>query len=128
MVKYLLDTSVILLSSLHPERLSVTAQEICAAPDAELVLSVASLWEITIKAQMRKLPIENPEGWLGAAIQKLRAEVLAIDADHVHTLNQLPAIHRDPFDRILVAQALSERLPFVTNDAVVRRYPIECLW
>jgi PIN domain nuclease of toxin-antitoxin system len=122
----LLDTSTLLWTLGAPERLSPTARDAVAA--GELWLSVASFWEIVIKAKKGLLEIADPVSWWNRAVQIIGADVLPIRASHVGAVARLPDIHRDPFDRILIAQALVEGLPLVTNDQQIAAYAVRIVW
>jgi PIN domain nuclease of toxin-antitoxin system len=93
-----------------------------------LFVSVASLWEVVLKAQKGLLRVEDPPSWLEAGIRSIDAEVLPIKAAHAYALGQLSAIHKDPFDRILLAQAASEGWTLISNDRLVRRYAVPTVW
>jgi PIN domain nuclease of toxin-antitoxin system len=81
-----------------------------------------------IKTQKGQLPISQPALWLEAAIKSLDATVLPVRAPHIYAVERLPAIHRDPFDRLLIAQAMAEGWVLVTSDKTVREYPVTTLW
>jgi PIN domain nuclease of toxin-antitoxin system len=92
-------------------------------------LSVASIWEILIKAQARKIPLPGPAGpYLVKELAKNRVKVLAISLGHVLRLEFLPPHHRDPFDRMLIAQSLEENLPLVTADSIFADYGVKVIW
>jgi PIN domain nuclease of toxin-antitoxin system len=122
----LLDTSTLLWTVGAPERLSLVARDSVAA--GELWLSVASYWEIVIKARKGLLEIPDPVSWWNRAAQVLGAEILPIRASHVGAVARLPEIHRDPFDRVLIAQALAEGMALVTNDRQIGAYPVRVIW
>ena len=93
-----------------------------------LVVSVASFWEITIKAGLGKLVIpENIAGLMDKALFK-GFKILPIEREHLIVLSTLDLIHRDPFDRIIIAQAIAENIPLVSSDDVFRQYPVNCIW
>jgi PIN domain nuclease of toxin-antitoxin system len=127
-VNYLLDTSAFLWAVAAPGKLSPTVRKLIENRKNSLFVSAASLWEVIVKAQKGLLPITNPPSWLKTGLESIETEVLPIQAEHVYAVARLPMIHKDPFDRILVAQAASEGWPLVTNDALVRRYEIEIVW
>ncbi len=123
---HLLDTSTLLWALASPERLSKRAQGLIES--GENVLSVASYWEVVVKAQKGLLAIPDVATWWRRATELTAARLLPIRATHVTALAALPSLHKDPFDRILVAQAIAEGLVFVTNDAPVRAYPVRTVW
>ncbi len=122
----LLDTSVLLWTLAAPNRLSEAAREAIAAGDP--VLSVASYWEVVIKARKGLLPISDPVSWRTRAAGLLGGRVLPIRASHITALAALPDLHRDPFDRVLIAQAVAEGLPLVTSDRQIGAYPVRVVW
>jgi PIN domain nuclease of toxin-antitoxin system len=127
-MKALLDTHTFLWAIAEEGRLSRRAQQIYMGPN-DLWLSAASVWEILIKVRTGKLPMPEPAGpYLVKEMAKNRIELLPIKLDHVLRLESLPAHHRDPFDRILIAQSLEESLPIVTADPQFQKYPIELIW
>jgi PIN domain nuclease of toxin-antitoxin system len=127
-VTYLLDTAPFLWAVTDPGRLSRKARRICESQRETLVLSVASLWEIMIKCGVGGLRIANPARTLPDWVAALGARVLVVEAAHAYNLHTLPPIHRDPFDRMLVAQAITENLPLVTADQFIQQYPVRCVW
>ena len=123
---HLLDTSTLLWALGEPERLSPRARRLVEA--GENVVSVASYWEVVIKAQKGLLSISDLATWWRQATELTAARVLQIRASHITALAALPMLHKDPFDRILIAQAKAERLGLVTNDAPIDTYPIQTIW
>ena len=123
---HLLDTSTLLWALGAPERLSPRVQRLVDA--GENVLSVASYWEVVIKSHQGLLTIADLGTWWRRATELLAARVLSIRASHVTALAALPLLHRDPFDRILVAQAVAEGLDFVTNDESISGYQVRTIW
>lgn len=123
---YLLDTSTLLWALASPDRLSKSART--ALNTGPLVLSVASYWEVIVKVDKGALTVPDPVNWWARATTLLAATVLSIRAGHVSALHGLPDIHRDPFDRILIAQAAYEGMSLVTNDEFIRRYAVKTLW
>ena len=109
-----------------PERLSVGARRRVEA--GENVVSVASYWEVVIKTQKGLLTIADLASWWQQALELLSARVLPIRASHVTRLASLPMLHKDPFDRILIAQSIAEGLGLVTNDAPIKAYSVQTLW
>jgi PIN domain nuclease of toxin-antitoxin system len=126
-MKFLLDTHTFLWGLSDAAKLSERVRKLL--PVAETWFSVASVWEILIKSQSGKLPLPQPSG--AYVMTKLRlngVKLLHITADHVLRIESLPMHHRDPFDRILIAQSLEENLPLITSDSVFNRYDVEVIW
>lgn len=126
-MRVLIDTHVFLWGIQDETKLSPRVQSLL--PAADLWISVASLWEIITKVQMGKLALPSPVGdYLVAKLTANGVSVLPLVLDHVKRLEGIPLHHRDPFDRILIAQSLEEKLPLVTADPVFDRYPIDVIW
>ena len=123
---FLLDTSTLLWALADPERLSKRAGAALRA--GPLVLSVASYWEVVIKARRGLLNVADPVTWWTRATDLLGARVLSIRPAHISALCALPDLHKDPFDRILVAQASAEALVLITSDSQIRSHPVKTLW
>lgn len=123
---HLLDTSTLLWALGEPERLSRRARRLVAT--GENVVSVASYWEVVIKTQKGLLAISDLATWWRQAIELTAARVLPIRASHVTALAGLPALHKDPFDRILIAQAKAEGVGLLTSDGSLRDYPVQTVW
>jgi len=123
---HLLDTSTLLWALGEPERLSPRARRLVDA--GENVVSVASYWEVVIKTQKGLLSIQDLATWWRRATDLTAARILQIQASHITAMAALPMIHRDPFDRILIAQAVADGLGFVTNDGMVSDYPVQPKW
>ena len=122
----LLDTSTLLWTLATPERLSASARQLIES--RQIVLSAASYWEIVIKARKGLLTIPDPVAWWRRATDLLGAVVFPIRVSHIAALWGLPDLHRDPFDRILIAQSVAEGLVLVTCDSQIAAYPIRTLW
>jgi PIN domain nuclease of toxin-antitoxin system len=128
-VKYLLDTGVILHSQITPLKLNRQAIELLKDTSSELYISPVSSWEITIKAGTGKLSLpQRPSEFVIRAIQLMLLHSLDITHTHVAALERLPNHHRDPFDRMLIAQASAERLVLLTADRNFERYEVETFW
>jgi len=110
----------------EPERLSPRARRLVEA--GENVVSVASYWEVVIKTQKGLLAISDLVTWWRQATELTAARVLPIRASHVTALAGLPALHKDPFDRILIAQAKAEGLGLLTSDGPLSDYPVQTIW
>lgn len=127
-MRILLDTQCWLWMAAAPERLSRRARRIVEDSDNELLLSAASAWEIAIKHALGKLLLpEPPELYVPSRMIALRTVPLAIEHAHALRVATLPSHHRDPFDRLLVAHALVDRLPVMTADAVFKRYGVNVI-
>jgi PIN domain nuclease of toxin-antitoxin system len=127
-MRALLDTHAFLWAIADDKRLSRRAQKIFTGPN-DLWLSAASVWEILIKVQAGKLPLPQPSGpYLVKQAAENRVEVLPITLDHILRIESLTMQHRDPFDRILIAQSIEEKLPLITADPQFERYPVELIW
>jgi len=125
-VRVLLDTQVWLWMLAAPDRLSSEARALVASPETELWLSAASSWEIAIKVGVGKLTLpESPEPYLPRVMRRMGITPLPIEHRHALHVATLPRHHRDPFDRLLVAQAQLEQLPLMTADASLGAYDVE---
>ncbi len=122
-MKYLLDTHLLLWAAGQPERLSKQARRLLSDPGNELLFSAASLWEIAIKRNLGRADFKVEPRLLRRGLLDNGYRELAITSAHVLELDALPAHHKDPFDRILVAQALSEGITLLTVDPMVAKYP-----
>jgi PIN domain nuclease of toxin-antitoxin system len=126
-MRLLLDTHVFLWAISEPDRLSLKARNWLEA-DVSPFLSVASQWEIALKIQAGKLKIRNPVDFIPKHMKGLKVAGLGLKSAHVLRTFGLPDHHRDPFDRLLVAQALHEDCAIVTSDAMIARYPVNIIW
>jgi len=125
-MKYLLDTSVLLESLISKPKLSQRALNLLADDSSELYFSAASSWEIAIKTVTRKLILpEPPSEFVIRAIDLMALRSLDITHSHAFALAALPNHHRDPFDRMLIAQAQTEQLVLLTTDRVFERYKVD---
>jgi PIN domain nuclease of toxin-antitoxin system len=128
-VKYLLDTSVFLWSTGSPDKLNRQATKILSASASELYLSPASSWEIAIKFALGSLALSKPPSqFIPRAMRTL--ELRPLDITHSHSLaaGELPLHHKDPFDRMLIAQARAEALVLLTADAVFKAYDVDTVF
>jgi PIN domain nuclease of toxin-antitoxin system len=125
----LLDTHTFLWWESQPEKLSSKAFALCDDAKNQLVLSVASVWEMQIKVQAGKLRTRRSlEEMIHQEERENGLRVLPIELPHVLALRDLPAYHRDPFDRLLVCQAKVEGFAIVSVDKALSGYPVEILW
>jgi PIN domain nuclease of toxin-antitoxin system len=129
MPRVLLDTHSFLWFVTADPKLSGPAQRAIATGSNEPLLSVASIWEMAIKVSIKRLPIPEPlETFIPTQLSVNRIGLLPIELRHVYEVAQLPLYHRDPFDRLLLAQALVEGITLVSADATLDRYSIQRLW
>ena len=127
-MRALLDTHAFLWGIGGDTRMSQHARDIFTGP-SNLSLSVASIWEILIKVQVRKLTLPAPVGpYVIRKLAENTIEILPIHLDHLLAFESLPLHHRDPFDRLLIAQSIEEGLPIITADPWFARYPIDVIW
>lgn len=125
----LLDTNALLWVVEDAGRLSAAAENALNDPANEKVISVVSFWEITIKTALGKLTLVEPADELMERFERDGiATILPISAAHLRRLRELPALHRDPFDRMIVAQALAEGVPIISSDAQLDAYGIMRIW
>jgi PIN domain nuclease of toxin-antitoxin system len=122
---YLLDTHTALWALERPEALSNAAR--IAASSGPNVLSVVSYWEVMVKSMKGTLDVGDPRMWWQEAVEQLAATILLLRADHVAAIYGLAPIHKDPFDRMLIAQATVEGLTLVTSDGEIARYASKSL-
>lgn len=122
-MKLLLDTQVLLWAAGQPERLSAAARKLLNDPRNELLFSAASIWEIAIKTTLGREDFRVEPRVLRRGLLDNGYAELPITSQHAVSIDGLPPLHRDPFDRLLLAQALSEGIALVTGDAQLARYP-----
>jgi PIN domain nuclease of toxin-antitoxin system len=128
-MRLLLDTHAFLWWDESPKKLSKTAFAAIEDDNNELYLSLISIWEIQIKMQLGKLTLRSK---LKEIIEQQTTEnsiqLLALDTAHIYHLDSLPSHHKDPFDRLLIAQASHENLTMITDDSLIQKYSIATLW
>jgi PIN domain nuclease of toxin-antitoxin system len=128
-MQLLLDTHALLWWITDAESLSEKARDAISNVENDCFFSVASCWEIAIKCSLGKLTLAQPvEQFIPDQLFRNGIRLLAIDFRHAAKVATLPFLHRDPFDRLLVAQASSEKMTLVTADAAIARYDVKCLW
>jgi PIN domain nuclease of toxin-antitoxin system len=127
-MKLVLDTHAFIWWDSDPAQLSAVTLAALRDPTNDVFLSVACVWEMVIKAQLGKLTLRLP---LVDIVSQQRANgvrVLSVSLEHVLAVEGLPPVHKDPFDRLLVAQANVEGAELVSADQVMRQYPVRILW
>ena len=122
-MSFLLDTQIILWGYLEPERLSETARSILEDVNSNLVFSAANLWEIAIKRGLKRKGFQVDPRVIRGRMLNDRYEELPIHSQHAIAVDTLPPIHKDPFDRILIAQDMVEGITLLTADRGIARYP-----
>ena len=128
-MKLLLDTHVFLWYISADPQLPVAFRDAIRDPGNEVFLSVASVWETVIKHALGKLPLpQAPATYLPAQREAHRISSLVIDEGALEHLAKLPALHRDPFDRMLISQAIAGSLAIVTPDPLISQYPVRVIW
>ena len=128
-MRYLLDTNALLWFLAGDEKLSGRARQLIDNPSNEKFLSIVSLWEIAIKTGLGKLDLDKPfEQVFPERLDFNRIRILDITVDSLIKLTTLPFHHRDPFDRLIIAQGLVENLPIISVDTIFDAYGIDREW
>jgi PIN domain nuclease of toxin-antitoxin system len=122
-VKLLLDTHLLLWGAFRRDRLPPSARALILDSENQLVFSVVSLWETAIKTQLGRDDFRVDARLLRRGLLDNRYEELTVTGDHAIAIGQLPPLHKDPFDRLLVAQSIVEGITLLTVDPIVSRYP-----
>lgn len=126
-MKVLVDTHTFLWMAAEPEKLPARAREVCET--AELVFSIASVWEIGIKWEMGRLPLPSaPREYIAQQVKRGGISLLPIQYRHALTAAGLPMLHKDPFDRMLAAQCIEEGMKCVTRHSAIAAYGVEVVW
>jgi len=127
-MKLLLDTHIFLWFISGDERLPDVMRDNIRNPENEVYVSVVSLWEAIVKHQIGKLPLpQTPDKYLPVQRERHQLSSLPLDETSVSQLAKLPPVHRDPFDRMLICQAIEHGLTLVTVDDAIARYPVAIL-
>lgn len=128
-MRFLLDTHAFLWLDGEPDRLSARVSEICLDEANTLLLSLVSVWEMQIKVQLGKLKLNSPlRDVLLANQSRNRVQLLPVNLEHILALEKLPDHHRDPFDRMLVAQTIVENVALLSNDPMLGKYALDRVW
>jgi PIN domain nuclease of toxin-antitoxin system len=128
-MRYLLDSHTFLWFISADPRLSERAQDAISEIQNEVMLSIASLWEIAIKTSLGKLTLGQPfRDLISRQLLGNEIALLPIDPSHLTILTDLPFHHRDPFDRLIIAQAMAEGIPVLSGDPEFRKYPVQTVW
>lgn len=128
-MKFLLDTVTFLFAATGDRRLSAAARSVIESPDDPVYLSAVSAWEIAIKHGRGKLALpELPDRYVPRLREEMGIEELPLGEEAILRVGRLPSIHRDPFDRALVSQAISMGMTILTPDEAIRQYPVPTIW
>lgn len=128
-MKLLLDTHTFLWWDSNPSNLSSEVLALCQNREHVILLSVVSVWEMQIKTQLGKLKLDLPlADTIKTQQQANHIQILPVTLAHVLALENLPMPHKDPFDRLLIAQAMVENSIVLSNDAIFERYPVKVIW
>jgi len=128
-VKLLLDTCAFLWATAESNRLSEIARLAILSPDNDVSVSAVSFWEISIKFGLGKISLpDDPARYLPKIREASGFDLVELGESEVCQVHRLPAIHRDPFDRILICQANCHGMVIVTNDPVIEQYPVQTIW
>lgn len=129
-MRFLLDTHALIWFDSNPELLSQKVLDILIQKENIVFISDVTLWEMQIKKQLGKLSLETElQALITAQKEQNGFKTLPIKSSHIYALDKLPQQHRDPFDRLLISQAISEELTLLTTDVKIQQYPLlEWLW
>ncbi|MGD8210342.1 MAG: type II toxin-antitoxin system VapC family toxin [Desulfobacterales bacterium] len=128
-MKLLLDTHTFIWWDSEPQRLSQQVLNMCQDPENVLLASVASFWEMQIKLQLGKLKLNKPLEELVSGQQEInKIDILDVKLEHILALANLPSLHRDPFDRLLIAQTDVEGAILVSKDQIFTEYEVKVVW
>lgn len=124
MKRLLIDSHILIWALTEPNKLESTHKELLENISNEVLVSVATLWELYIKANLNKLKLPNN---LHAELDKRSISILPIQKEHLNTLLNLPHHHRDPFDRLIIAQSISEDISLISYDSQFMNYQVELI-
>ena len=128
-MRLLLDTCTFLWLIIDSPLLSSRARELFSSPDNEVYLSAVSTWEIALKHSLGRLPLpESPQRFIPSQREKHGIQGLSLDEESTLQSLRLPPLHNDPFDRMLVCQAIVEGLAILTPDSLVSQFPVRVMW
>jgi PIN domain nuclease of toxin-antitoxin system len=128
-VRIIIDTQVLIWWTNDVSNISPRVQDIILNLDNELWLSLASIWEMQIKISLGKLDLPRAlPDIITTQIEENQIKILPIELSHIYTIEQLPLHHRDPFDRLIIAQSLTEKMPIASVDKAFDVYSIERIW
>ncbi len=125
---YLLDTNALLYFLYDCGKLSPKASEVIYGNNKKISISIVSMWEIAIKSSIGKLEIKSSITRIAETCEKEQLGLLPIKPFHLDKIGQLPRIHGDPFDRLIISQAITENLVIITKDGIIPQYNAKVLW
>lgn len=128
-MKVLLDTHCFIWWNLTPEKLSLNSLNLIDNQENTLYLSIASIWEMQIKISIGKLHFDNPLSEIITDQTNINSvQILPIELEHIWQLKNLPLHHKDPFDRMLISQAITEKMSILSIDSVFQNYAVNTIW
>lgn len=125
---YLLDTNALLFFLYDSEKFSKRAADVIYHNDEKICVSIVSLWEIAIKSSIGKLEIKSSISKIAETCEKEQFDILPIKPFHLDKIGRLPMIHGDPFDRLIISQAIAENLIIIIKDGTIPLYNVKVLW
>ncbi len=125
---YLLDTNALLYFLYESEKLSKKASDVIYHDDEKISVSIVSMWEIAIKSSIGKLEIKSSISKIAETCEREQFDILSIKPFHLDGIGRLPMIHGDPFDRLIISQAIAENLIIITKDGTIPQYHVKVLW
>lgn len=127
--KILMDTCIFLWMIHEPERISSKARTLFISEKSELFMSVASVWEILVKHQLGKISLpKNAKAYIRKLCEEKNIKIIELNYEDVLTLLNVPKHHKDPFDHMLICQAINKKLAIMTPDKHIHRYDVEVVW
>ena len=126
-MKYILDTNALIYSLCNPTELTKAASQIITT-EKELCVSIVSFWEIAIKQSLGKLSINSSIPDIEQICKDRSIEIIPITTEEIEGIKSLPQIHKDPFDRIIISQALKRNLSIITSDTIIPQYAVKVVW
>ena len=127
--KILLDTQAFIFALTSPEILTTKIKKLISNQENELYLSIASIWEMTIKSSLGKLKLDlSIKDLVQTSVKETGLEILPIKAEHAYHVETLPFHHKDPFDRMIIAQCIVEKISVISSDAAFDAYDLKRLW
>ena len=128
-MNFLLDTHTFIWWDSKPEKLSTGVLEYCQDSNNQLFLSITSIWEMQIKYQLGKLIFNTDlERLIKEQVQNNGLLLLGVKPEHIFALSKLPNVHKDPFDRLLISQAIQEQMTLLSCDSTFDYYPVDVFW